>query len=118
MMTATATTQGNRRNHPRVPLATSIQVVHRGRVSHISSQDISEGGIRLADAALSVNSRVKLFVPVPHCELGQLRRARMLMFKGEVVWRRDGDVGVRFVEPPLEHLLEVRDFVSHAAQAA
>jgi hypothetical protein len=74
-------------------------------------EDISEGGLCIRGAHLPRGSRVKLFVPVPR----EGSRDSLCVFWGLVVWTRDGRTGVRFVDPPLDCLLELRGYVQLAA---
>ena len=116
MMTTSHATTGrpptNRRRHKRASLQRKVQYVHGSRVYQHTLEDISEGGLcMIGETPLAHRRRIKLFVPVPR--MGS--KDCLCMLWGEVVWAMDGHIGVRFVDPPLEHLLQVRGFVQLAA---
>lgn len=111
--TASHTHSGNRRHHPRAALDRQVQFYCNSRLLTAQGADISEGGLRLEGSfpGLSVGDVVKLFVPVPQGRA----KGRLCLLEGRVVWRQLGRVGVRFLDPPLESMLQVRDFVRLAA---
>ncbi len=108
----TGRTRSNRRRHKRASLQRKVQYVHGSRVYQHTLDDISEGGLCMeGETPLANRRRVKLFVPVPKIGSKDL----LCMIWGEVVWATDGRIGVRFVDPPLEHVLQVRGYVQLAA---
>lgn len=116
MMTTTSrrgrAPRSNRRRHKRAPLARRVQFVHGSRVHSLPLKDISEGGLCLeGPARLPRKQRIKLFIPVP--QPGSKDKLSVLW--GEVVWAGEGRVGMRFVDPPLESLLQLRSYIQLAA---
>lgn len=102
----------NRRTHRRAPLGRRVQFTQDGCVQSLPVEDISEGGLCIRGAHLPRGSRVKLFVPVPR--EGSDKDSLCVLW-GVVVWTRDDRTGVRFIDPPLESLLQLRGYVQLAA---
>ena len=70
--------------------------------------DISEGGARSrSEEPLRLNSRIKLFVPLPL----PAGRARMAMLDAVVVRKAEGELGVQFMVLSRENRLAIRELV-------
>ena len=105
----------NRRNHHRASLGKRVQYYCNQRLFTNQASNISEGGLCLEGTvtALRVGDILKLFITLP--PNGTRRRDKLCLLQGQVVWRGDDRVGIQFIDPPLESMLEVRSFVQLAA---
>ena len=103
-----------RRSHRRAPLQRTVQVVAGSQTVIMgTTEDISEGGLGLRiSGRLAQRDLIKMFVPVPRTGG---TRDRLCLLWGRVAWARDGRAGICFTDPPLEHQLTVRDYVTLAA---
>ncbi|NIR61974.1 MAG: PilZ domain-containing protein [Gammaproteobacteria bacterium] len=93
-----------RRSHPRYALTLPVIVFHEGIPVDIGwTQDVSEGGMRIAEVALDLerNTRVTLWIDSRHrgvrCHVPAIVRHTF-----------DEGVGVWFVEPDRTHLNGLR----------
>lgn len=98
-----------RRRHPRTSLRVTAQVTQGRRVERRWTRDISEGGLRLETGGFAEHSEVKVFVPLPE---GRTGRARMWVLHARVAWRRDGECGLQFLNPPSESQLAIARFLA------
>lgn len=107
----TSVTEGHvrRRLFRRVQLHKVVRLAHDERIMRSRTDDISEGGIRLATDQLPVGTSIRVFVPPLQA---QVHPSRIWSFPGEVVWQRDGASGVRFIDPPAGGLRLLRQYLS------
>ena len=103
--------KSDRRIQLRVPYRGSVELVSDGRLfgNDNNLRNISEGGVALDAVNVPVSSHLKVFVPLPQRPGGA---KRMIMMQGEVVWRDDVMVGIRFVDPPPDNVEVLRQFIS------
>lgn len=98
--------RGTGRQHPRVPLTAAVQYQIDGKVYEARLVEISEGGLRLENGEpLSPGVTLRLFVPMP---AGPDGRLHMCLLTGQVVWSQAKVVGIQFVDPSIDSLLELR----------
>lgn len=103
----------NRREHRRAELIAPVQSMQSGRLGQHTCKDISEGGMRLrSEHGLRAGVRLKIFVPLPIPYKG---RNRLHVLEAEVVWSEAGEAGLRFLDAPIENVLDVRQYVKWAA---
>lgn len=73
--------------------------------------DISESGLRLTcDKAVNVHTQVRVFIPLPAA--GHTTR-QMYLLEGVVVRAGDGEVGIFFIDLPLDVRVLIRDLVDN-----
>jgi hypothetical protein len=86
----------NRRVFPRVPYDEVVEVFCQvAPLPPIPIADISEGGLRTKFLGVPTNTKVKVAFPLPR-GAGK----EMCIIDGEVVWRKLGTAGIRFINPP------------------
>lgn len=100
----------NRRNFERVAFADEIQCVSFGGVSREACLDLSLGGLRLAGAMNpALGETVKMFLPLRTKASG---KKNLRVVEGEVVWRQQEQVGIRFRELAPEVMSEISALVA------
>lgn len=108
-------THRNRRQHPRAALESQVQFYCNNQLFMGRAVDISEGGVGLIGRfpRLRRGDQVKLFVALP-CTPSR-NKGKLYLLEGQVVWQEAAQIGVSFVDPPLDSLLDVRGYVKLAA---
>lgn len=98
-----------RRRHRRTTLRVTAQVIQGQRVERRWTRDISEGGMRLETTGFDESSEVKVFLPIPERAEGKVR---MWVLHARVAWRKDGECGLQFLNPPSESRLAIARFLA------
>jgi c-di-GMP-binding flagellar brake protein YcgR len=76
----------------------TVQIASRGRIYHTTSEDLSLGGMAIADCSeLPLDETVKIFVSVQDHLYDSLK---LLLLTAVPVWKSDDKVGLRFCDVP------------------
>jgi hypothetical protein len=101
----------NRRAYDRADYSAPVQCVADGELVFGNVIDISEGGARLRTrTTMPAAEVIKLFVPLP----GERDAKRLCFVEGRRVWATDDEMGVEFLEPSADTLVDIARAVAAA----
>jgi len=99
----------NRRSNERVAFGKRVQWLADEERYSGDILDISESGVRLTcDRPVPLHTRIKIFIPLA---VGHEARMQMYLLEAVVVRVDEGEIGILFVDLPLEVLVLIRDMV-------